>query len=146
MSFAADIAKWADKAEISMDQAVRAVRLQAVDIVTEKMPVDTGQARGSLIAAIGSPKSSPDIKDKTTTGAAARAQGAINAPSDNIFYYTSNIPYIWVLENGGYGRGPGATNKTTRDGFSIQAPNGMFKISAIQLRQGVKDAIKNAKS
>lgn len=144
MSFAADIAKWADKAGLSMGQTVRAIRLQAVEIVTDKMPVDTGQARGSLVASIGSPKQSPVIKDKSTGGAVGRAQGAINAPSDNIFYYTSNLPYIWALEHGGYGRGPGATNKTTRDGFSVQAPNGMFKISAIQLRQGVKDAIKNA--
>ena len=146
MSFANDIKLWSEKAGKTMDQAVRAVRLQAVELVIEKMPVDTGQARGSVIASIGSPANSPRILDKTgtTTAAAARAQGAINAPSNNVFYFTSNLPYIWTLENGGFGRGLGATNKTTRDGFSVQAPNGMFKISAIELQQTIKQVVKNA--
>jgi hypothetical protein len=61
-----------------------------------------------------------------------------------VFYFTSNLPYIWTLEHGGFGRGLGATNKTTRDGFSVQAPNGMFKISAIELQQTIKQVVKNA--
>lgn len=148
MSFAADIAKWADKAGSTMDESVRTIRLQAVELVIEKMPVDTGQTKGSVMASIGTPASGQGQPDnsplKHTDVARARADSVIKQDTDNIFYYTSNSPNIWVLEHGGYGRGPGATNKTTRDGFSVQAPNGMFKISAIQLRQGVKDAIKNA--
>lgn len=144
MSFAADIAKWADKVDATMDEAVRAVRHEAVVVVTDKMPVDTGQARGSLIASIGSPASSPEIDDKSGAGAIGRAQSAINAPADNIFYYTSNLPYIWTLEYGGFGRGPGKTSKTTSTGFSSQAPSGVFRVSAIKLRQNVQEKIRNA--
>jgi hypothetical protein len=130
MSFANDIKRWSEKAGKTIDQAVRAVRLQAVELVIEKMPVDTGQARGSVIASIGSPANSPKILDKTgtTTAAAARAQGAINAPSNNVFYFTSNLPYVKELE----------------DGSSRQAPQGMFKVSAIQLTESIKQVVKNA--
>ena len=132
MSFAADIRKLAAKTEQRLDQVVRAVRLDAVTLVIEKMPVDTGQARGSVIASIGSPASSPKILDKTndTAAAIARAQGSINAPTDNIFYVTSNIPYMKFLENGS----------------SQQAPLGMFKISAIQLQNAIRKKIKDVAS
>ena len=141
MSFASDMARWAEQSNRTLDSVTRQIRLQAVELVTEKMPVDTGQARGSLIASIGSPADSPDIKDATTSGAITRAQGAVNSPTNNVFYYTSNLPYIAVIERGGFGTGSGATNKTTRDGYSIQAPSGVFAISAVQLHEGTRDII-----
>ena len=147
INFINDIEAFAEKTEGAIEDVVRGVRLQALTLPIEKMPVETGQARGSVVASIGAPKDSP-LKnlDKTVEGAIARAQGAINAPVDSLFIVSSNIPYMWTLEYGGYGRGEGATNKTTRDGYSVQAPNGMFRISAIELRQGIKDVINDVKS
>ena len=131
MSFVSDINRFAALTGQSIDQAVRNTRLEAVKLVIEKMPVDTGQARGSVIAAIGSPADSPTILDNTggTSAAVARAQGAINAPSNNIFYFTTNLPYVKYLEDGPR---------------SNQAPQGMFKISAIQLQEGIRTIIQNA--
>ena len=125
MSFASDMARWAEQSNRTLDSVTRQIRLQAVELVTEKMPVDTGQARGSLIASIDSPADSPDIKDATTSGAITRAQGAVNSPTNNVFYYTSNLPYVKYLERGS----------------SAQAPTGMFAISAVQLREGIRDII-----
>lgn len=147
INFINDIEAFAEKTEGAIEDVVRGVRLQALTLPVKKMPVDTGQARGSVVASIGSPNDSPlNLLDKTVEGAIARAQSAIDAPVDSLFIVSSNIPYMWTLEYGGYGRGEGATNKTTRDGYSVQAPNGMFRISAIELRQGIKDVINNVKS
>lgn len=143
IGFSADIEAWIEKAGLETDKAIRALRLDMVQKVIKIMPVDTGQARGSLIARIGSPGNSPKkIKDKTGAKALSKAMAAINAPSANIFYFTSNIPYIGKLENGGYSQGKYSTKKTTASGYSSQAPYGMFKISALQLRQGLKDFTK----
>ena len=143
MSFLSDIQRFADATESTIDQSVRAIRLQAVELVIEKMPVDTGQARGSVQAAIGSPASGSSVIDNSsgTSAAVARAQGSINAPSNNIFYFTTNLPYVKYLENGGIrGSGP----KITTSGYSTQAPQGMFKISAIQLKEHIREIIRNA--
>jgi hypothetical protein len=130
MSFVGDINRFATLTGQSIDQAVRNTRQEAVRLVMFDFPVKTGQARGSVIAAIGAPADSPTIFDNTsgTSAAIARAQGAINAPSNNIFYFTTNLPYVKYLE----------------DGSSTQAPSGMFKISAIQLREGIRTIIQNA--
>jgi hypothetical protein len=131
MSFVNDLNRWAERTERSIDQVVRKTRLDVVEMVTEKMPVDTGQARGSLIASIGSPANSPDTIDNSGSNdaAVARAMPAISADSNNIFYYTSTLDYVKDLEDGS---------------SRVQAPHGMFKISAIQLRRAIREAIRNA--
>ena len=142
MSFASDIEKWVKKADLKMDQAVRGVRHQVVVEVIKKFPVDTGQARGSVFAKLGSPGDSPKILDGNEASALARAQPAINGKIDTIFYFTSNLPYIGLLENGGYSQGKYSTSKTTARGYSSQAPHGMFKISAIQIRRKIRKIVK----
>jgi hypothetical protein len=130
VSFASDIARFAEQTGQTMDQVTRNVRLEGVKQVIRNTPVDTGQAKGSIIAAIGSPASSPNILDRTAGEGAAisRAMAAINGPSNKVFYFTSNLPYIKYLENGS----------------SQQAPAGMFKIAAIRLRESIREAVQNA--
>ena len=132
MSFLGDLNRWADLTERSIDQVVRSVRLQTVQLVIEKMPVKTGQAKGSIVAAIGNPSSSTGQIDNSplnrSDAAKERAASAINAPSNNIFYFTTTLDYVQRLENGASG----------------QAPDGMFRISAIQLRRLIRQTIQNA--
>lgn len=128
MSFASDIARFAEQTGQTMDQVTRNVRLEGVKSVIIATPVDTGQARGSIIASIGAPANSPNIIDPNPQAAIARAMPAINGPSNQVFYFTSNLPYIKYLENGS----------------SQQAPAGMFKIAAIRLRESIREAVQNA--
>jgi len=133
MSFLGDLNRWADLTERSIDQVVRSVRIQTVELVIEKMPVKTGQAKGSVVAAIGSPSSSTGQIDNSplnsSDAAKERAASAIDAPSNNIFYLTTTLAYVKKLEDGS---------------SRVQAPRGMFKISAIQLRRRIREAIRNA--
>lgn len=139
MSFASDVQRWADEvAGGNLDQVVRALRLQALEGVIEKMPVDTGQAKGATFVSIGAPSSQVSGQEDSSplgssANAVARAQSVINSNTDQIFYITNNLPYVPLLEFGGYGMGPKTIN-----GFSIQAPEGMFRITAVELRDGVR--------
>ena len=75
MSFAVDIAKYASTIDKTINQSVRAVRLESVKLVTQKMPVDTGQAKGSLDASINSYSTGYGGIDKSKKGEYANALG-----------------------------------------------------------------------
>ena len=44
-------------------------------------------------------------------------------------FLVSNAPYMEKLEYGGYSQGPNSTDKTTSNGYSTQAPNGMVRLA-----------------
>lgn len=142
--FARDIRRFARITEQTMDRTIRAVQLQATELVIEKTPVDTGQARGGWHTSIGAPSTRVGgLKDKG--GAATIARGRHDASiTGSIFYVVNNLPYISVLEFGNYGTGPGATQKTTRDGYSVQAPEGMVRISVIEIKAAIRRTIRDA--
>ncbi len=136
---------WTKAANIRMDQAVRAVCVDLSARVIKATPVDTGRARGNWQATINSPAS--DVSQATdksgATAIAAATATAADAPG-KVFFLTNNLPYIRVLEYGLYGTGPGATVKTTRDGYSIQAPNGMVRVSVQSVRNGIDQIVREA--
>lgn len=108
-----------------LDERVRAATIGVFSSVIKMTPVDTGRARGNWQCTIGQPA--------TTKNWQSDAEMAMIATVPNHagmkVYLTNNLPYIQKLEYGGYGTGEGATIKTTRDGFSVQAPYGMVRIS-----------------
>lgn len=142
--FARDIRRWADITGKTVNQAVRSVQVQALTKVIEATPVDTGQARGGWHTSVGEPSTQVGgIKDKP--GTATRARGLSDTRAvGSIFYVVNNLPYISVLEFGNYGTGPGATQKTTRDGYSVQAPEGMVRISVIEIKAAIRRTIRDA--
>lgn len=144
MSFASDMRRWAGRTGQTMNQAVRSVQLQVVQLNVEKTPVRTGQAKGGWHASIGSPSGQiGGTDDKTGNSTIARARSKTQQVGD-IFYFVNNLPYILDLEYGRYGTGPGATSKTTRDGYSIQAPNGMVRVSVQEIRAAIRSTIRDA--
>ena len=108
------------------NERLAAAALQLFGSIVEKTPVDTGMLRGAWQVTLGSP-SAQDIL--TSSDANSRARAVLNGYSGGSIYFTNNMPYAYTAEYGGWGRGAGATNKTTADGYSVQAPNGMVRIS-----------------
>jgi hypothetical protein len=134
MSFSSDVAKFADKVGKSVPDTMRAIALDVFESIIDDTPVDKGTARGNWQTSIGSPKTGVIAR---TGGSGAIAELKSVLPSfgiDNTIYLTNNLPYINKLEYGGYGRGPGATNKTTRDGYSVNAPYGMVRKNVARIR------------
>ena len=99
----------------------RNMALQALKGVTEKMPVETGRARGNTFVSVGYVNDTvTDVTDKIGTATEA-AGGAIIDADKNAFavvFIQNNLPYIERLE----------------DGYSkVKAPQGMFAVTLAEL-------------
>lgn len=107
----------------------RVRRISGVVLLT---PVDTGRTRSSWSVARGAPSTSP-------TGNASAAAGVVSSLGVyETVWITSSVPWIKVLEYGGYPNPPrhGSWDRHTRSwviksagGFSRQAPRGMVRIT-----------------
>ena len=135
MSFSADIETFAKKTGSSVDETLRATALELFGSVIKDNPVDTGRAKGNWQTSIGSPASGE--VDRLGDSAALAEMRSVTAQfsAGKTIYLTNNLPYIWKLEYGGYGTGPGATEKTNGTGFSIQAPAGMVRKNVARIQQ-----------
>lgn len=122
---AKDVEKDIDRQSADM---FAATALQLFSRIVVRTPVDTGAARGGWQVSIFRPdlsggQSNPNASIITVP----------NNPKLADFWLSNPLPYIERLEFGTYGTGAGATMKTTRDGFSVQAPFGMIRISMTEL-------------
>ena len=96
------------------------IAMEALTRVTFKMPVDTGRARGNTIVSLGSMNS--EVSEAIDiSGSSAISKGASLVFSDRdpfgLVFIQNNLPYIGRLE----------------DGYSGQAPLGMFAVTAQEL-------------
>ena len=147
MSFSDDMLLWAEQTENSMHQVIKATALSIFSDVILSTPVDTGRARGNwqfttLGPAIGvvGHTASAEPNAPTTGGSRHGERIALQVERSNTdgYYLTNNLPYIRVLEYGGY---PGDGPKTV-GGFSKQAPAGMVRKNAARHKQRVADAVR----
>lgn len=67
-----------------------------------------------------------------------------NGAAGNVFYLTNNLSYIRVLEYGLYPQGAYKTFRT-KGGYSIQAPQGMVRITAREFNRVVKEQVNKFK-
>jgi hypothetical protein len=120
--------------------------------IVPRTPVDTGRARASWQVTIGEPG-----REVPPEGGAHREPGATDAlqamaglqPGQTV-WITSALPYILVLEFGGYPNPPrrGSYDKKTKSwvvksagGFSRQAPQGMVRVTFEELKRIVTEAV-----
>jgi hypothetical protein len=144
MSFSDDVARFAKRTNSSLDETGRGIALELFASVIKDTPADTGRARGSWQTTIGGPAvGNPRRAESAALSEVNRKTGQFKMGS--VIYLTSNLVYIGRLEFGTYGTGPGATNKTTRDGFSVQAPYGMVRKNAARIQSIVSKAVRNNK-
>jgi len=101
---------------------VRVYALRAFEGLVTKTPVDTGLARASWQVAEGTP------------AGAGMGMTVAALSGTEVVYLTNALPYIPVLEYGGYPQRPGGTLKVTPEGFSRQAPQGMIGVTVEELR------------
>ena len=135
MTFSADISRFVNKAEKEADKRIRATCLKIVRGVIEKTPVDDGRLRGNWQASLGFPISgSIEREDKSGGATIAAAQPSIAKATGRVWYFVNNLPYAAVAEYGLWNTGASATTKTTRDGYSVQAPYGMVRVTMRELK------------
>lgn len=133
MPFAQQVALFAEKTGASMDETGRAIALELFSSVVKSTPVDTGRARGNWQASIGSAIETQSFRDEAGAIAQINSQVA-QFGMGSVIFLSNNLPYAAVLEFGLYGTGSGATSKTTRDGYSVQAPYGMVRVNVKRIK------------
>lgn len=147
--FFAEIDAFVDKLvpeEVVATQTV--VALEALKRVIQKTPVDTGRARGNWQTTIERPARG-ETKTLDTSGAQSISAGTATIAKlkpYQVIWFTNNVPYILVLENGLFNPpdpGPSKDRRPhrkgrilVRGGYSIQAPQGMVKVTIQELKQG----------
>lgn len=141
LSFSQQVAAFAKKTNSTIDDSIKAIRVQIVGGVLFRTPVlDSGLVQ-SWIATTGEP--SPNVVDvpKTEGGisssaaAAARAEAISKATAiaqtdiDGVFWLTNNKPYVRRIEYEGYSK--------------IKAPEGMVRITLQEFQDGMEALLKN---
>jgi len=148
--------EWKDVSARQIGLALLATKKSTLEMgsrIIKRTPVDTGRTRSNWQFAVGSPILGTV---KSTDRSGSRAIGGL-ASGINTWvptttgYFTNNVPWINVLENGGYPNPPkrGSFDKRTKSfvvksqgGFSKQAPNGMVKITVNEFDMILKAVIR----
>jgi hypothetical protein len=124
------------------------VSFEALSRFVRRTPSDKGWARGNWQASIGSPKTGEiDADDTTRSGSPTISREMKNLaviPPYSIVYITNNVPYIGVLDEGGFtpsDPGPSEDPRPSRKGrilvkggYSIQSPEGIVAVTLQELR------------
>jgi hypothetical protein len=128
MSFASDVARYAEKVGKSVPDTMRGIALDLMSSIIKDTPVKQGTAQGNWQTSIGSPKNGV-IARTGEDGAISELNSVLpNFGNDNTIYLTNNLPYINRLEYG----------------YSLQAPEGMVRKNAARIESIVaKEARKN---
>lgn len=127
--------------------ATRKLTLQGLTKVVFRTPVLTGRARGNWQVTLDAPASG-EIGIIDSNGAATVERGLGVIATIGAFaraFITNNVPYILVLEHGGYplevrrgtrvrGSRPARYAVRSQAGFSKQAPQGMVELTVLELR------------
>tara|TARA_R100000152_G_C6759123_1_gene183033 strand:- start:134 stop:598 length:465 start_codon:yes stop_codon:yes gene_type:complete len=145
----AAIVDFQKEVEIDVTTIQRKIAMDLLRGVVMKTPVDTGRARGNWQITIGAPASNElGSKDKTGSGTVSKGQKRVNSAKPyGIIWLTNNVPYIGVLEFGGFvpkDPGPskdprkGRTGRTlVKGGFSVQAPKGMVRVTLEEITRSL---------
>ena len=140
-----------EDAESLSDESIRdlimVISQDGFNRIVKKTPVDTGRARASwnvnqLI--IDESVKPPAPNNRSNYYSPATFNLKILGNPYTTVYISNALPYIWKLEHGGY-TNPGQLRKvkgtkntfqakTTSQGFSVQAPQGMVSITVAELK------------
>jgi hypothetical protein len=150
---------WAAKIKKAPREAINIFAFEVFRRVVDRTPVDTGAARQNWLVTVNQENTSYDPNKKKGGRVLSKGQKAIaDAKGDDTIIIQNNVPYIRMLEFGGYGvaQGQGKSrkgkpsplkgkpsplkgktrivkekkpSKITADGFSLQAPQGMVGVT-----------------
>ena len=129
-TFSADVARFAKKANASIDLITRKVTLDLFADVVRRTPVDTGRLKGSWVASQHAPNLSKltytDKEGNTTIARIAQQIGG----AGSVTYLVNTQPYSVRIEY---------------DGHSAQAPAGMVRVSMARVQQHLRAAVREHK-
>lgn len=148
MSFSKDVATWAKKANGKVDARTRAIITALFSSIITSTPVDTGRARGNWQTSVSTPITGTTEREDPSGASAIAEVVSKQGGAGKVTFLTNNLPYIQVLEYGGY---PDPVEKGTyvkgegfeirsEGGFSKQAPNGMVRVNMARIGAILRNA------
>lgn len=127
-SFSAQIAQFAEQAMAKADKAVRVIALQTLIRVQSKTPVDSGALRRSWTVALnGFP-----------SGYNGDQTAIYQIKYGDVIVIATNKPYAPMLEYGLYPNPPKKPTGKTKNGYSVQAPKGMVRITVQEVQAFIR--------
>lgn len=127
-SFSAQVAQFAEQAMAKADKAVRVIALQTLIRVQSKTPVDSGALRRSWTVALNGFPSSYN-GDQTIIN---------QIKFGDVIVIATNKPYAPMLEYGLYPSPPKKPTGKTKNGYSVQAPKGMVRITVQEVQAFIR--------
>lgn len=127
-SFSAQVAQFAEQAMAKADKAVRVITLQTLVRVQSKTPVDSGALRRSWTVALNGFPSSYN-GDQTIIN---------QIKFGDVIVIATNKPYAPMLEYGLYPNPPKNPTGKTKNGYSVQAPKGMVRITVQEVQAFIR--------
>jgi hypothetical protein len=124
-TFALNLAKQIEAANDKVESIVKVTMIELFNRVIQKSPVDTGRFRANWNCSVGSPDlSTSQAIDPSGSGAISKATSTVVSYTLNgqSVFLTNNLPYADRLENG----------------WSKQAPNGMVRLSVMEIQNSVR--------
>lgn len=114
----------------------RMLTMEVLQGVVLSSPVDSGAFRASHQVTIDAVTTNYDMEKSDKAGSATINEGleaiaSIKTPFGESVVQT-NLPYSHTIEFGGFS---GPTDKVTGDGFSVQAPQGVYGLTFIAVSE-----------
>ena len=97
MSFTLDVLKFAKKANATLDETCREIKISLFSSVIMDTRVDTGRLKGNWQTTTGSPNLSTTER-LDPDGYDATREAESNVHGDTVDYMTNNLPYAEVYE------------------------------------------------
>ena len=140
MAFSIPLGQLAEKMKEDLVTLVRKVTFDVDRKIVLKSPRDTGRFAGNWNASYGAPNYT--VTNSTDPNRGLReAERAATLPVGGIVYFANGLPYGPVLEYGGYPNPPKNPTGKTVNGYSIQAPQGFVRLTALEFEDSVRKAL-----
>jgi len=125
--FNRDLEKVRKRYPTRMSDIQKKLVLEALKRIVERTPVDTGRARGNWQVTIGTPANGKlDALDKDGQATIEKGIAVLSGlPPYQIVFLSNNLEYIEILE----------------EGNSQQAPNGMVRLTVLELEGNIRQIL-----
>ena len=132
---------------IKKNNDIRGVYLAGLFNIISETPADTGRARNNWFLSVGVPSNSIKKTGSKGLGSIRTLSSMPKKVLNNKIYLTNNLPYIGLLEYGGYPspvkkgsyikRGKGYEILSI-NGYSKQAPKGWVRTNLIKMQNKIR--------
>ena len=116
------------KVQADLEEKTRARTKRLFTAIVMRTPVYTGHARANWNVSVDAPDYTV-LQDNDLERVLVDIERVDELPVGSVVYLSNGVPYIRLLEYGGYPNPPKKPTGRTTGGFSSQAPAGMVRTS-----------------